>query len=117
VTETAAGTCEFDRAWIGDGTPFIPDGIACNEPSAALVTLVCVHEHADTPRACYGCAAEVQRAAGNLLCPRCWASPGGRHDCPVAIRIAWDDGTVTDMTGARSPSAGPAQEREDGDHA
>lgn len=67
----------------------------CEKPSMGTITFACPHEHIDIVRACTGCAAEVQRGAGELICPRCDAHEERSHECLMAITITWDDGTVT----------------------
>jgi hypothetical protein len=73
---------------------WIPGPRPCGEPPAATITFACVHEHVDQPRACYGCAAEIQRAAGLLACPRCEDGPEP-HKCPCLVVIDWDGGEKT----------------------
>jgi hypothetical protein len=73
---------------------WIPDPHPCTEPPAATVTFACIHEHVDKPRACYGCAAEVQRVAGLLSCPRCDYGPDP-HACTCLVVIDWDSGEKT----------------------
>lgn len=88
---------------------WIPEPVPCLESPAATITFACVHEHVDQPRACYGCAAEVQRAAGMLGCPRCEDGPGS-HPCLCLVIIDWDSG---EKTVVQEP--GRAQ-LEDGEH-
>jgi hypothetical protein len=66
----------------------------CGEPAIATITFACIHEHASAPRSCAGCAAEIQQAAGLLICPPCEDS-ADPHECLGDVRITWDEGTVT----------------------
>ena len=93
TTNTITATCEFDLEWNGYWGD-TPSGIACGESSFATVSLACVHEHVDRPRACSGCAADVQQATGELTCPRCWNGPQ-RHACMCLVVIDWDSGEKT----------------------
>jgi hypothetical protein len=85
--------CQFSSdydAWPDPATP--EHGHApCFEPAIAVVTLACVHEHIDSPLACAGCAAEIQRVEEFLICRACetCAEP---HECAQTLRIRW---TVT----------------------
>lgn len=82
-----------------------PDPFPCDEPAAATITFACVHEHVDTPRSCCGCAADVQRCAPGLICPRCLQDTGS-HDCPVEIRITWDDSPEEPVTVVQGVNCG-----------
>lgn len=85
--------CAFDIEWngyYGDRST----GITCGDPSAATVTVACVHEHIDKPRACTGYALDVACAAGEITCPHCWNGPD-RHDCYGLVVIEWDSGERT----------------------
>jgi hypothetical protein len=81
-----SATCQLaDHGW---GTP-VPDPLrVCGEPAIAVITFGCIHEHVESPAACAGCAAELQRAADILVCPACEDGPEP-HECPVVIEIRW----------------------------
>lgn len=96
VDADLAASCNLDQNWLGwyGGKPA---GIACGEPSAATLTLGCLHEHVDTIRICYGCSADVQQAARKITCKQCW---GDRFEDPGAACwpravIDWDSGEQT----------------------
>jgi hypothetical protein len=61
---------------------------ACGELAIALVTVICVHEHADRALACAGCVTEFQQCADILICSRCEDGPEP-HECPATLRIEW----------------------------
>jgi hypothetical protein len=62
--------------------------VACGEPSIALLTFICVHEHMDRALSCAGCAAELQRVADVLVCPSCEDGPLP-HECRSVMSIEW----------------------------
>lgn len=87
---------------------WIAEPVPCPELPAATISFACVHEHIDRPRACYGCAAEIQRAAGMLCCPRCEDGPH-MHACPCLVVIDWDSGektVVQDLRGGEGAEHG-----------
>jgi hypothetical protein len=92
MTEIVA--CVFDLEWHAAYWGGKPTGIACGEPSFATVSLACIHEHVDRPRACWGCASDVQQARGTLTCPRCWDGLES-HKCLCLVVIDWDSGEKT----------------------
>ena len=59
---------------------------ACGEPTMAVLTQACVHEHVDRVFLCATCAAELQRTADLLICRHCEQAG---HECPVTIKIEW----------------------------
>jgi hypothetical protein len=100
MADTATAPCNLDEQWLGFwGIP--PTGVACGEPSNATVTLACVHEHVDAERICAGCAADMQQAAGEMTCKRCWEAPGNRHALLPARRDQLGQRREDDRSGAR----------------
>lgn len=87
-------TCTMaDYEWAAGGP--VPDTlVACGETVIAVVRFACVHEHLDAAAVCAGCAADVQRESGLLLCPRCQDGPDP-HDCRLRYEIRWASGEVT----------------------
>jgi hypothetical protein len=103
MAETVTAPCALDSEWLGNWGEQ-PSGTACGESSFATVSLACVHEHLDTMRICWGCAATVQQAKGIMTCPRCWTASPRRHACYMLVVIDWDSGEKTiaqTMDGAR----------------
>ena len=78
---------DMGARWPGPGIIY-----PCDELPLAVITYACVHEHIDTPSACAACAAEVQQAAGSLICVPCDDGPRS-HECLCDVRITWDDGS------------------------
>jgi hypothetical protein len=101
TTETITAPCMLDEQWLGFWGEH-PSGIACGEPSSATVSLACIHEHVDTVRVCSGCAVDMQYAAGEITCKRCWDAPGLRHACYCFVVIEWDSGEKTIVQEARN---------------
>ena len=64
--------------------------IACGEPSLAVATFACVHEHIDVVYACAGCSIDLQRASGLIVCPRCEDAEQS-HECFPSVHITWHD--------------------------
>ena len=85
--------CLMSASDIRDNWPGTPM-VFCGEPPAGTITFACIHEHVNQAAACAACAAEIQRAAPDLICPRCEDGPEP-HECRCDVRITWDDGTVT----------------------
>ena len=84
---TAEGGCTMSATDIftnGPGT----EVVRCGELVIAVVAAACAHEHVDRALACAGCAAELQRCDGILICPRCQDGPEP-HDCRVTLQIRW----------------------------
>jgi hypothetical protein len=79
--------------WHTNGPGKTP--MACGEPTVALASFACVHEHVARAAACMTCAAELQRAAGLLVCPQCEDGPEP-HECLEKVRVEWFTGEVTD---------------------
>lgn len=95
MTETAppatvTDPCRLPWGWEHDGR-----GQVCGEPSTAVLSTACRHEHVDTGiRICWPCAADVQQAAGLLACVHC--REGRRpHICYLLVVIEWDSGEKT----------------------
>lgn len=89
-----ASPCLLSATDPADNGPGVPV-VYCGEPSVAVITFACVHEHVAQPPACAACAGMIQGAAGDLVCPRCedGAEP---HECLYAdVRISWATGEVT----------------------
>jgi hypothetical protein len=82
-----AETCQLSGGWY----PLGAEDMVCGEPSIAVLTVACVHEHVISPRACAGCAAEVQRVDDCIICLACYEGPEP-HECPLTLTIRW---TVT----------------------
>ena len=79
--------------WIDEpGTQL--HGGPCGEQTVCAVRFGCVHEHVQEFRACPGCAADVQHAAGTgtLTCGRCWGFGAEPHQCFPFTVIDWDEG-------------------------
>jgi hypothetical protein len=93
VADTLTAACSLDLEWNGYWGDQ-PSGIACGEPSDATVTLACIHEHIDEARICWGCASDMQKAAGTITCKSCWNGPE-RHACHMLVVIGWDSGEKT----------------------
>ena len=93
MADTLTAPCLLDEDWLGYWGEQ-PSGTPCGEPSFATVSLGCVHEHLDSVRICWGCAADVQQAKGMLTCPHCWNGPE-RHACYMLVVIDWDSGEKT----------------------
>jgi hypothetical protein len=89
---TMNATCtmsDTDPRSNGPDVPVFP----CGEPTIAVITFACVHEHVNKASACAGCCAEVQQCTGILTCPRCEDDAG--HECLLAYGIRWVSGEVT----------------------
>lgn len=86
MAETLSATCTLDdQDWtLSRRRPLV----ACGLPAVAVFTSICVHEHLDRALACATCAAELQRADGLLICPRCEDGPEP-HECKVIMKIRW----------------------------
>ena len=110
TTEVATAACHLDTQWLGFWGEE-PTGTACGEPSFATLSLACVHEHIDTERICWGCAADVQQAKGMLTCKRCWDSDQ-RHACYVLAVIDWDSGEKTIVQEPPSALSGTGEDGE-----
>ena len=68
----------------------------CGETAIGTLTQSCVHEHISSRPVCAGCAADIQRAAGDMICRACDEDAGDDgHECPVLMVIDWCDGTST----------------------
>jgi hypothetical protein len=89
----SAAPCFLDTQWLGYWGEH-PSGIACGDPSEALVTLACIHEHVDQARICSGCAVDMQQAKGFITCKQCWDG-AERHSCYMAVVITWNSGEKT----------------------
>jgi hypothetical protein len=77
--------------WLDE--PNVPlHGGPCGEETICVIRSGCVHEHLTEQRACSGCALDVQKAAGGMLCGRCLMTGPGPHRCLFLVAIAWDEG-------------------------
>lgn len=73
--------------------PGVPlHGGPCGEETVCVIRSGCVHEHLTEQRACPGCALDVQKAAGALLCGRCLMAGPGPHECLFLVVMDWDEG-------------------------
>lgn len=76
--------------WID--APSVPlHGGPCGEPTVCVIRSGCVHEHLTETRACSGCALDVQKAAGGMLCGRCLMTGPEAHRCLFLVAVAWDE--------------------------
>jgi predicted amidophosphoribosyltransferase len=91
----SAATCTAFVDWDAAG------GL-CGEPSAGTLMAACIHEHIGNEPVCAGCAAELQRAAGDLICKHCADNPDAPHVCRSHLVITWLDGTTTVVQEATS---------------
>ena len=66
--------------------------VPCTEAVIGCGMDCCVHEHVHHFHVCAGCAAELQRAAPDLICPECEDSAES-HQCLQMVVIRWTDGT------------------------
>jgi hypothetical protein len=77
--------------WLN--VPNVPlHGGPCGEETICVIRSGCVHEHLAEQRACPGCALDVQRSAGGMLCGRCLMTGPVPHCCPFLVVINWDEG-------------------------
>jgi hypothetical protein len=77
--------------WLDE--PNVPlHGGPCGEETVCVIRAGCVHEHLTGQRACSGCALDVQKAAGGMLCGRCLMTGPEPHRCLFLVTIAWDEG-------------------------
>jgi hypothetical protein len=77
--------------WLDE--PNVPlHGGPCGEPAVCVIRSGCVHEHLTEHRACPGCALDVQKAAGGMLCGRCLMTGPEPHRCLFLVVITWDEG-------------------------
>ena len=100
MTDTLTAPCGLDEQWLGFWGEQ-PTGIACGEPSNAIVKFACVHEHVDCARICWDCALDIQQARGLMTCKPCWDSGDQRHACQTLVVIEWDSGEKTIVQEAR----------------
>jgi hypothetical protein len=89
---TMNATCTMSATDPRDNWPSTPL-VACGEPSVAVISFACVHEHVNRASACAGCCAEIQQCTGILSCPCCEDDAG--HECLLAYVIEWVSGEVT----------------------
>jgi hypothetical protein len=104
---TASTYCLMPAADIRDNWPGTA-AVFCGEPPAGVITFACIHEHVNRTAACAGCAAEIQRAAGLLTCPRCEDGPEP-HECLCLVVIDWDSGEKTIVQEPAAPTGGKQQ--------
>jgi hypothetical protein len=87
ATLLAGAPCTLTDTDPRDNYPGMVE-VPCGQPSIALITFACRHEHVDRALACAGCVAEVQQCEDVLICPRCDDGPEP-HEYPAAISIEW----------------------------
>ena len=98
--------------WLDE--PNVPlHGGTCGEETVCVIRSGCVHEHLTEQRACPGCALDVQKAAGGMLCGRCLMTGPQPHRCLVVdLRDEFRDPVRRTPLGwhTREPAAvGPLQ--------